>query len=164
MDCSPPGSSVHRILQARRLEWVAMTSSRGSSRPRDWTCVSCTGRWILYHWATWEALQAIVGNYEKLCGALPLWHSIRGPSGLLPGVPHPTHTHRGSRELGPGHQCWNRGREGILASSALQTLRSPGTESSRTHRPLGPRSTVVRDTRRCVWGLPGVPSVTSAKM
>ena len=40
MDCSPPDSSVHRILQAIVLEWVAMPSSRGSSRPRDWTCVS----------------------------------------------------------------------------------------------------------------------------
>ena len=35
MDCSPPGSSVRGILQARILEWVAMPSSRGSSRPRD---------------------------------------------------------------------------------------------------------------------------------
>ena len=35
MDCSPPGSSVHRILQARILEWVAMPFSRGSSQPRD---------------------------------------------------------------------------------------------------------------------------------
>ena len=34
-DCSPPGSSVHGILQARTLEWVAISSSRGSSRPRD---------------------------------------------------------------------------------------------------------------------------------
>ena len=42
MDCSPPGSSVHGILQARILEWVAMPSSRGSSRPRDWTHISCT--------------------------------------------------------------------------------------------------------------------------
>ena len=41
MDCSPPGSSVHGILQARILEWVAMPSSRGSSGPRDGTCVSC---------------------------------------------------------------------------------------------------------------------------
>ena len=41
MDCSPPGSSVHGILQARRLEWVAMPSSRASSQPRDWTQVSC---------------------------------------------------------------------------------------------------------------------------
>ena len=35
VDCSPPGSSVHGILQARKLEWVAMLSSRGSSQPRD---------------------------------------------------------------------------------------------------------------------------------
>ena len=58
MDCSPPGSSVHGIFQARILEWVAISSSRGSLRPRDWTCVSyisCIGRQILYHWATWEA-------------------------------------------------------------------------------------------------------------
>ena len=41
MDCSPPGSSVHGILQSRILEWVAMPSSRGSSQPRDWTQVSC---------------------------------------------------------------------------------------------------------------------------
>ena len=38
-DCSPPGSSVHGILQARILEWAAMPSSRGSSQPRDWTRV-----------------------------------------------------------------------------------------------------------------------------
>ena len=38
--CSPPGSSVHGILQARRLEWVAISFSRGSSRPRDRTCIS----------------------------------------------------------------------------------------------------------------------------
>ena len=41
VDCSPPGSSVHGILQARILEWVAMLFSRGSSRPRDQTGVSC---------------------------------------------------------------------------------------------------------------------------
>ena len=53
MDCSPPGSSVHdTILQARILEWITMPSFRGSSWPRDWTCVSyiyCIGRWFLYH-------------------------------------------------------------------------------------------------------------------
>ena len=41
-DCSPPGSFVHRILQARILECVAMPSSRGSSQPRDRTRISCT--------------------------------------------------------------------------------------------------------------------------
>ena len=58
MDCSPPGSSVHGILQARTLEWVAISSSRGFSRPRGRTHVSwgsCIGRRILYHWASWEA-------------------------------------------------------------------------------------------------------------
>ena len=42
MDCSPPGSSVHGILQARILGWVVMPSSRTSSQPRDRTCSSCT--------------------------------------------------------------------------------------------------------------------------
>ena len=52
MDYSPPGSSVHGVLQARILEWVAMPSSRASSRPRDQTHVSyisCIGRRVLYH-------------------------------------------------------------------------------------------------------------------
>ena len=42
MDLGPPGSSVHRVLQARTLEWVAISSSRGSSRPRDRNC----GSWV----------------------------------------------------------------------------------------------------------------------
>ena len=41
MECNPPDSSVHGILQARILEWVAMPSSRGSSQSRDQTWVSC---------------------------------------------------------------------------------------------------------------------------
>ena len=51
VDCSLPGSSVHGILQARILEWVAMPSSRASSRARDQThisYVSCIGRRVLY--------------------------------------------------------------------------------------------------------------------
>ena len=50
-----PGFSVHGISQARILEWVAISYSRGSSQPRNWTRVSCIGRWIHYHRATWEA-------------------------------------------------------------------------------------------------------------
>ena len=53
MDCSPPGSSVHGILQARILEWVAMPSSRGSSWPRDQTGVSCNVGGFFTHF-TWE--------------------------------------------------------------------------------------------------------------
>ena len=61
MDCSPPGSSVHGISQARILEWVAISSSRGSSWPRDQTPISCISdsllhcRQILYHHTMWEA-------------------------------------------------------------------------------------------------------------
>ena len=52
MDCSPPGSSVCGVFQARILRVVAISYSRGSSKPRDRTCVShipCTGRQVLYH-------------------------------------------------------------------------------------------------------------------
>ena len=52
MDYSLPGSSVHGILQARILEWLAMPSSRGSSQPRDRTWISyilCIGKQVLYH-------------------------------------------------------------------------------------------------------------------
>ena len=59
MDCSPPSSSVHGILQARILKWVAISFSRRSSQLRDQTRVSdvsCIGRQILYHCATWEAI------------------------------------------------------------------------------------------------------------
>ena len=51
---SLPGSSVHGISQAT-LEWVAISSSRGSSQPRDQTHFSC--RQILYHWAIWDSLR-----------------------------------------------------------------------------------------------------------
>ena len=58
MCCNLPGSSIHGIIPGRILEWVAISSSRGSSQPRDWTHVSCVsgiGRRVLYHWATGES-------------------------------------------------------------------------------------------------------------
>ena len=70
--CSLLGSSVHGILQARILEWVATSSFRRSSWPRDWTCVSCFGRQILYYWATWEALW--VAFYSQGTG----WGAVDG--------------------------------------------------------------------------------------
>ena len=59
MDYSPPGSSLHGILQARILEWIAISFSRASSQPRDWTGVSCIAgrRFIL--WATREDLRKV---------------------------------------------------------------------------------------------------------
>ena len=50
MDGSPPGSSAHGILQARILQWVAIPFSRGSSRPRDWTWVSCIAGRVFTVW------------------------------------------------------------------------------------------------------------------
>ena len=58
MDCSPPGFSVHGVLQARVLEWVAVASSVGSFQPRYQThisYVSCVGRWFFSTSAAWEA-------------------------------------------------------------------------------------------------------------
>ena len=57
MDGSAPGSSVRGFLQARILEWVAISSSMKFSPPRDripFSCISCIGRRILYQWAPWE--------------------------------------------------------------------------------------------------------------
>ena len=68
MDCGPPGSSVHGIIQARILEWVAISSSRGSSQPRNWThisCGSCIAGGIFTCWAIGEAhLSRILPSYS----------------------------------------------------------------------------------------------------
>ena len=77
MDCSPSGSSVHGILQARILEWVAVPSSRESSWPRDGTHVfyiSCIWRWLLCHWR----------HLKSPFLACVLLISQRGPSGGHP--------------------------------------------------------------------------------
>ena len=58
MDCSPPDSSVHGISQARILEWVAISFSRGSSWSRHQTWFSCICRRILYHFPLREALNS----------------------------------------------------------------------------------------------------------
>ena len=55
VDCSPPGPSIHGILQARILEWVAISFSRGSSRPRDRTWVSHIAGRRFNLWAPREA-------------------------------------------------------------------------------------------------------------
>ena len=60
MDCILAGSSVHGILQARILKWVAISFSRGSSQPRDQTQVSCSvGRYFFTNWATRETPESL---------------------------------------------------------------------------------------------------------
>ena len=86
IDYTPPASSVHGILQARTLEWVAMPSSRGSSPSRDWTQVSysllhCQVFFITR--ATWEAPQWILlrvnkeGDSDPCCKTLKTFSSVQ---------------------------------------------------------------------------------------
>ena len=65
MDCSLPGSSVHGIFQARILEWVAISFSRGSSWPRDQTWVSLIVGRCFTVWATREATKDVGGANAK---------------------------------------------------------------------------------------------------
>ena len=67
-DCGPPDSYAHEISQARILEWVAISFSRASSRPRDGSHVSCIGRQILHRWATRKP-RTVVGltNFLAVC-------------------------------------------------------------------------------------------------
>ena len=77
MDCSPTGSSIHGILQARILEWVAISVSRGSSRPRDRTQVSCSVGRCFTLWATREAqyTEPEAKMYKNVYFIVPLnWH------------------------------------------------------------------------------------------
>ena len=80
MDCSLPGSSVCGISQARILEYIAISSSRESSCPRDWThvfCISCIGKWILYHWVTWEAQELNKASESQVSSVLGRgWQSV----------------------------------------------------------------------------------------
>ena len=66
MDCSPPCSSVCGIILAGILEWIATPSSRGSSWARDWTHISCIGRWILYHWGMREVPVQTMEYYSAI--------------------------------------------------------------------------------------------------
>ena len=73
------GSSAHGTLQARTLEWLAISSSRGSSWPREGIhiYVSCIGRWILYHCTIWEAplwsLQCSIRKKYKAHNIVPFF-------------------------------------------------------------------------------------------
>ena len=66
MDCSQPGSSVHGILQARILEWVAIPFSKGSSWPKDQTQVSCIAGRLFTIWTTRKALVFHLKTYKFL--------------------------------------------------------------------------------------------------
>ena len=70
---SPPDYSVHWISQARILERVAISFSRGSSQPRDWTFASCLGRRLLYHWTTWKTWTPFARTYIRIQLPFSIW-------------------------------------------------------------------------------------------
>ena len=72
MDCSPPGFTVHGISQTRILKWVAIFfffSSNPGIDPEPPACL-LLGKWIPYHWATWESPYSIIGYY-KIMAIIP---------------------------------------------------------------------------------------------
>ena len=122
MNCSLPGSSVHGILQARILEWVAISFSGGSSRSGDRTCmscVSCIGRQILYHWATWEALWHRISTNECYASVTILVITViqRAQSSWLPHLQMRKWRLRTVKKVAQSHTAENRGQAGKSRSS-----------------------------------------------
>ena len=72
VDCNPPGSCVHGILQARILEWVAISFSRGPSRHRDWTQVSYTAGRFFTDWASSSLLYDFMISLNKDMASISL--------------------------------------------------------------------------------------------
>ena len=86
MDCSLPGFSVHGILQARILEWVAISFSRGSSWPRDLTQVSCIAARLFTIWATGTHsfhLQFVFTHFTSLWTHSPFHINAPGSNNTL---------------------------------------------------------------------------------
>ena len=105
---SPPGSSVHGILQARILEWEAIPFSRGSSWPRDWTCISCTAGRFSTSWARWEA----PNKWTKVTN----WSSLRLSSVADTKMGHP--------DPCPMKQLWPQ----LLGMLLADSLQLPGLQ------------------------------------
>ena len=94
MDCGSPDSFVHGIFQARILEWVAISLSRGSSRPRYWTHIFCTAGRFFTDWATrkpdswlnkwWSESEShsVVSNSLRPHGLYSPWNSPGQNTGL----------------------------------------------------------------------------------
>ena len=74
MDCSLPGSSVHGILEARILEWIAILFSRGTFPLRDWTQISCIAGGFFTIWATFIYFLSLCLNFHFVqCVVLLFW-------------------------------------------------------------------------------------------
>ena len=139
MDCSPPGFSLHGILQARILEWVAISFSRGSSRPRDQSWVSHIAGRCFNLWATREAHR--VGLWvERLSMHAYISYGARNLTYI---TPNPYNTRRRQifllqlvRGLWPievkcllsihmVRKCWDKDLNPKLSLSSLLTFSKP---------------------------------------
>ena len=168
MDWSPPGSSVHGILQARILKCVAMPSFRGSSSPKDGThiCyISCIGRQVLYHlhrlgsWnpyasplpqpcrrmVEWRASRQTLCRRRKRCWPMMADHH-EGTSLALPGAPRATVllARHGS---GQG-RLLSWASETVVGSLVLFTVRFPRTCLSSSTSSAFPTNPISHD----IWG------------
>ena len=123
-NCSPPGSSVHGILQARILEWVAIPSSRGSSWPKDQTQVSRTAGRLFTVWATREVLY-----YDTLLWYLSNMGFPGGASGKEPAY-QKTHSIRVGKI--PWRRAWQPTPVFLPGKSHGQTSLVGHTESDTT--------------------------------
>ena len=88
--CDPMDYTVHGILQARKLEWVTCPFSRGSSRPKNWTRVSCTAGRFFTNWAATEALGKVASgiklrNWGQIHYTVKNLTANAGDQGSVPG-------------------------------------------------------------------------------
>ena len=142
MDCSLPGSSVHGILQARILKKVAISFSRGSSQPRDWTLISCTAGEFFYCWTTREAPRICWKLLIKVSTSTFHFTLCLGPAGF-------NSTQAKSQVRRP------RGKEPTLEVGLLHLLAvwplflfsCPHTYASTSHCPFDPWKTWVWTAR-----------------
>ena len=131
MDCSPPGSSVHGIYQARILEWVDISSFMRSFQPRNQNhipCISHIDKWILYHWATWKACHTNL-SCCCCCSVAQSCLTLCDPMGcIMPGFPvlhhlpelAQTHVHWVCNAIQPSHPL-------VPFSSCLQSFPASGS-------------------------------------
>ena len=151
MDCSPPGSSVHGILQARILEWVASSFSRGASWPRDRNCVSyvsCSYFSVLI-WTSLEAQTAknLPAIQETQVWSLgwedPLEKGMAIQSTILawriPWTEEPGESHgQGSLENPMGRGAWRATVHGVTESDMTERLTHTHTYWQASSLPLAP--------------------------
>ena len=129
MDCSLPGSSVHGIFQSRVLEWIAISFSRGSSRPRNQTRVSCIAGRRFTIWATREAQRKKGENTE------PNTYGFRLENALLN-----THTSEEDPAITVHYEQKSRGYERIWARSNESSTALRFLFRIRSRIPSGPTS------------------------